>query len=146
MIALQCVQVGILWLHDWLPLGSLNDVKRVQAEDSRGRLIRVTLIQSGPFTIGLILSLVYRQTHHPSWLWIWLWVSYVLLFAGELRAWWIPYLVRPEPQRAARYQKMFGGAHAFLRPRNGIVPNTLHCLLHVATACTLATLALVTVR
>ena len=141
LIALQFVQVAILWLHDWLPVGRFNDVQRVQAEDTRARLIRVTLIQSVPFTLGLVFSIFYRKTHHPSWLWNWLWVSYVLLLMGELRAWWLPYLVRPEPERAARYKKMFGGTHAFLPAHNGIKPNTLHCLLHSATACTLVTLA-----
>jgi len=130
----------MLWLHDWLPLGTLNDVGRVQAEDSRARLIRVTLLQSVPFTLGLVFSISYRQIGHPSWIWIWLWVSYLLLFAGELRAWWAPYLFRPEPERAARYKKMFEGTHAFLPVHNGIVPNTLHCVLHAATAATLLTL------
>lgn len=143
LIALQFVQVTVLWLHDWLPMGPLNDVRRVQAEDTRARLVRVTLIQSIPYTLGLVFSITYRQTHHPRWIWDWLWVSYLLLFAGELRAWWLPYLVRPEPERAARYVKMFGGTHAFLPVRNGIAPNTLHCLLHAATACTLLTLAVI---
>ena len=141
LIALQAFQVAILWLHDWAPLGPLNDVRRVQAEDTRARLIRVTLIQSVPFTLGLVFSILYRQTQHPSWMWNWLWVSYLVLFAGELRAWWLPYLVRQEPDRAARYEKMFGGTHAFLPVHNGIVPNTLHCLLHAATLATLLTLA-----
>ena len=55
------------------------------------------------------------------------------MFAGELRAWWIPYLVTNEPVRAERYRKMFANTHSFLPPRNGIVPNTLHVILHAAT-------------
>ena len=142
LIALQAVQVAILWLHDWVPLGTLNDVRRVQAEDTKARLIRVTLIQSIPFTLGLIFSITYKQTHHPAWTLDWLWVSYLLLFAGELRAWWVPYTIHPEPDRAARYRKMFGGTHAFLPAHNGIIPNTLHCTLHAATVCTLLALGL----
>jgi hypothetical protein len=46
---------------------------------------------------------------------------------------------RPEPERAARYQIMFGKTHSFL-PRNGMVPNTAHILLHLATAATLIVL------
>jgi hypothetical protein len=65
-----------------------------------------------------------------------------MLFAGELRAWWWPYLIRPEPDRAARYRGMFGKTSAFLPERNGIVPNTLHVALHAATAATLILLAL----
>jgi hypothetical protein len=137
------VQVAILWTHDWVPLGVLNDVKRVQAEDTRARLVRITLVQSVPFTLGLVFSITYRLTRHPTWVWIWLWASYVLLFAGELRAWWLPYLFRPERERAARYRRMFGGTHAFLPVHNGIAPNTLHCLLHAATALTLVGLTVV---
>jgi hypothetical protein len=40
---------------------------------------------------------------------------------------------RPMPERAARYQAMFGGTHAFLPVHNGIRPNTLHVILHSAT-------------
>ena len=144
LIALQVVQVAILWLHDWVPLGALNDVRRVQAEDTKAKLIRVTLVQSTPFTLGLIFSISYKQTHHPVWTFDWLWISYLLLFAGEVRSWWVPYIVRAEPVRADRYRNMFGGTHAFLPERNGIIPNTLHCFLHAATACTLVALAFAT--
>jgi hypothetical protein len=70
----------------------------------------------------------------------WLGVSYSLLFVGELKAWWIPYLFLPEPALAARYQVMFRDTHAFLPERNGIRPNTLHVILHVATLTTLLAL------
>jgi hypothetical protein len=35
---------------------------------------------------------------------------------------------------------MFGKTHSFLPPRNGMVPNTAHILLHLATAATLIVL------
>jgi hypothetical protein len=41
-------------------------------------------------------------------------ISYGLLFIGELEAWWVPYLFRSEPIRAARYQLMFWGNGRFL--------------------------------
>jgi hypothetical protein len=146
LIALQAIQVAILWLHDWVPLGRLNDVAAVRRQDGVARLIRVTLIQSVPFTIGLVASFMYLETRHPAWVWTWLWVSYALLFAGELRAWWWPYLVRAEPERAARYRRLFGATAAFLPERNGISPNILHTVLHAATAATLAVLALHSLR
>lgn len=142
LIALQAVQVAILWLHDWLPLPPLNDVSAVRAADSTGRLVIVTLIQSAPYTIGLVFSLVGRPADVPGWLWYWLWISYGMLFIGELRAWWLPYLIRPEPDRAARYAALFGSTHAFLPVHNGIRPNTLHVILHVCTAATLVVLTL----
>ena len=141
LILLQLLQVAILWLHDWAPLGPLNDRAAVQAQDSRGRLVRVTVIQSLPFTLGLAFTVSFALSGHPRWVWTWLAVSYVVLFLGELRAWWVPYLGHAEPARAARYQTMFGSTHSFLPMRNGITPNTLHCVLHLATALTLVALA-----
>jgi hypothetical protein len=35
---------------------------------------------------------------------------------------------------------MFGNTHSFLPQRNGMVPNTAHILLHVATLATLVVL------
>jgi hypothetical protein len=61
---------------------------------------------------------------------------------GLLRAWWIPYLFRPDPKRAARYQIIFDGTHAFLPRRDGIVPNTLHVLFHFATVAILIALVI----
>ena len=145
LVFLQVGQVAILWLHDWVPLGALNDVVAVRAADSTARLVRVTLIQSIPYSVGLLYTIRSLNTGVPGWLWYWLWISYGILFAGELRAWWIPYLVRAEPERAARYRAMFGATHAFLPPRNGMVPNTLHVVLHVFTVATLLTLAAMTV-
>jgi hypothetical protein len=142
LTALQALQALILWLHDWLPLGPFNDVRAVRAEDSLVRLLIVTLIQSVPYTIGLAFSLMDMSSGYPLWLWWWLWISYGLLFVGELRAWWFPYLVRAEPRRAERYRVLFGATHAFLPERNGVRPNTLHVVLHAATAATLVTLAL----
>ena len=70
----------------------------------------------------------------------WLFISYLILLIGQLRAWWLPYLLRPEPDRADRYRKLFGKTHSFLRERNGIMPNTAHVLLHGATLITLCVL------
>jgi hypothetical protein len=140
LIVLQGFQVLFLWLHDWVPLGRLNDVKAVRSQDTAFRLVIVTLIQSMPFTIGLLFSLLYFGRLYPRWLSLWLWISYSAIFLGQIRAWWIPYLFRAEPKRAVRYQIMFGNTHHFLPTRNGLVPNTAHIMLHLATAATLATL------
>ena len=43
LIVMQAPQVAILWVHDWVPLGNLNDVDAVLAADSTMRLGRVTL-------------------------------------------------------------------------------------------------------
>lgn len=144
LVAVQAIQVAILWLHDWAPLPPLNDVSAVRAADSTGRLVTVTVVQSVPYTIGLVFSLEALANGVPGWLRYWLWISYGLLFLGELRAWWLPYLIRAEPERAARYRAMFGATHSFLPEHNGIRPNTLHVVLHACTAATLVVLALLT--
>ncbi len=140
LLALQAFQVIFLWVHDWIPLGSLNDVAAGRSQDTLRRLVTVTFIQSVPWTIGLYFCLSDFRQPYPGWLYQWLVTSYGLLFIGQIRAWWIPYLFRPEPERAARYRIMFGKTHSFLPQRNGMVPNTAHILLHSATAITLIVL------
>ena len=140
LLALQAFQVAFLWCHDWVPLGRLNDVAAVRRQDSLSRLVVVTLAQSVPFTAGLAWSARHFDEPFSRWPLRWLWISYTILFLGQLRAWWLPYLFRPEAERAARYEKMFGRTHAFLPPRHGIVPNTLHVLLHLSTLMTLLAL------
>lgn len=142
LLGLQTFHVIFLAIHDWIPIAPLNDTAAVRAVDGSRRLLITTLIQTLPFAFGLYLSLIYLGRAWPHSLHLWLWVSYSILFLGELRAWWLPYLVQPEPERAARYRILFGKTHAFLPERNGIVPNTMHVLLHLATAATLLTLLL----
>jgi len=144
LFALQSFHVLFLALHDWIPLGMLNDVKAVRAANSGRKLVAATLISLTPFAIALAASAIYFGRAYPAWLFWWLWISYGLLFAGELTAWWIPYLFHPEPERAARYRMMFGATHAFLPERNGIRPNTLHVILHIATVTTLVVLGALT--
>src|SRR3984957_10839420 len=86
------IQVLFLWVHDWIPLGRLNDVAAVRSQDTGRRLVTVTLIQSVPWTIGLCFSLLHFRRPYPGWLYDWLVISYGLLFIGQIRAWWIPYL------------------------------------------------------
>ncbi|MHB8812642.1 MAG: hypothetical protein ACYDAE_05200 [Steroidobacteraceae bacterium] len=140
LVALQAIQVLFLWTHDWIPLGRLNNILAIRRQDSLERLIRVTLLQSAPFTALLIYSILSLHSGYPDSLWTWLWIGYGLLFMGELRAWWIPYLLRPEPERALRYQGLFAGTYAFLPERNGMTPNALHCILHMTTLATLVVL------
>jgi hypothetical protein len=121
--ALQSFRVAFLLLHDWVPLGSLNDVQAVGAVDPLRKRIQVTLVTALPFALGLAFSYAYAMApRHPAWVRACLWLSYGTLFAGEIRAWWIPYLWRSEPARTARYHRLFGNTHTFLPARNGIAP------------------------
>jgi hypothetical protein len=140
LLAFQFIHVLFLAFHDWIPLGTLNDVKAVRAENPAHKLFLGTLISLIPFAIGFTASCIYLGRTYPGWLRWWLWVSYALLFLGEVEAWWIPYFFGAKPERVARYEAMFGRTHAFLPARNGIRPNTLHVMLHTATVATLIVL------
>jgi hypothetical protein len=86
LFALQCFHVLFLALHDWIPLGWLNDVKAVRMANPVRKLVAGTLISLTPFAIGLSASAIHFGEAYPSWLFWWLWISYGLLFIGELQA------------------------------------------------------------
>lgn len=119
--------------HDWVPLEPFNDTEAVRGDQSISELLTVTLINSVQILllIGLILLFIGRK--YPIWAKIWLIVHPSCIFAGALIAWWIPYLFGyGAVERAGRYEEMFGDTHSFLPVMNGIVPNTLHFLFHLA--------------
>ncbi|HEV7490570.1 MAG TPA: hypothetical protein VGO25_07165 [Rhodanobacteraceae bacterium] len=140
LISLQALVVAFLALHDWIPLGSLNDLDAVQAADSRAKLVRTTLLSTVPYAIGFVASVLYARTGFPSWLRWWLWISYGALVYGMVRAWWLPYFFVNDRVRAERYRRMFEHTHSFMPERNGIRPNTLHVIFHVAVLAVVALL------
>ncbi len=84
LLLLQIFHVLFLALHDWVPLGKLNDVKAVRAANPGEKLLVATLVSTIPFAFGLAASFFYAGKGFPSWLYIYLWVSYTFLFVGEL--------------------------------------------------------------
>jgi hypothetical protein len=75
LIALQSFVVAFIALHDWVPLGALNDVSAVQAADPRGKLIAVTLLSTAPFAVGLGGTIAYAGGRFPGWLTWRRWIS-----------------------------------------------------------------------
>jgi hypothetical protein len=144
LLALQCLVVLFVALHNWIPLGTLNNVKGVRVAFPTGKLLVTTLINFTPAVIGLAATAFYFGRAYPSWVFWWLWITYGLACYGSLTAWWIPYLFRPDPQRAERYRTMYAGTHSPLPERNGIRPNTLHIFFDVLTIAILVDLAVVT--
>jgi hypothetical protein len=143
-IACQLFVVLFIGLHDWISLGKFNDVRGVHSGDTRSKLLRVTILSTLPFATGLVGSIYYATSRFPIWL-VWLlWISYGVGLYGLIRTWYVPYLLVPDPVRAARYQTMFGNTHAFLPVRNGIVPNTLHVIFHVVFLATTVLLVCLT--
>jgi hypothetical protein len=136
LLALQIFHVAFLALHDWIPLGRLNDVRAVRQENPVGKLLIGTVITTLLFVPPLIVGLRHVHGPWPGWVWTWLRVGYGLLFVGEIQAWWWPYFMGTSEKTVKRYRVMFGKTHAFLPTRNGIRINTLHFVLHVLTLTT----------
>jgi hypothetical protein len=139
-LTLQSTVVLFLLLHDWVSLGSLNNLGAIRKEDSFARSIFVTLLPALPAAIGLFYSAKHFGRTYPDWLEMLLWTTYSVFVLGLLRAWWIPYLVKADPERAARYQIIFAGTHRFLPERNGMAPDTLHTAFHIVTVATVVVL------
>jgi hypothetical protein len=140
----QALVVLFIALHDWLPLGKLNNLQGIRAADSIGRLAAVTFLSTLPFAIALLGCSYFARSHFPSWLDWTLWISYGAGAYGILRAWWIPYLLGNDPRRAARYQLRFAQTHAFLPMRHGIRPDTLHVGFHLVLVTTIGLLVALT--
>lgn len=136
-LALQAFNVVFLLFHDWIPLGRLTNLAAIRSQDTLLHRLFVTLLPGVPASVCLFYCARYFGRSYPHWLEMWLWITYGLFFLGLLRAWWIPYLLIPDEQRAARYRIIFSGTHSFLPRHNGIVPDTLHVLFHLSTIATL---------
>jgi hypothetical protein len=94
LLALQCFVVLFVALHNWIPLGTLNNVKGVRVEFPTGKLLVTTLINFTPFAIGLAATAFYFGRVYPGWVFWWLWITYGLACYGSFTAWWMPYLLR----------------------------------------------------
>ena len=66
LLALQCFEVLFLLLHDWVPLGTLNDLKGVSTADSFGKRVAATLMSATPFAVGLVASIIYFGKAYPN--------------------------------------------------------------------------------
>jgi hypothetical protein len=139
-LALQTIVVMFLLFHDWVPLGRLNNLSAIRSEDSVLRSVFVTLLPGAPAAVGLFFSAKHFGERYPQWLEMLLWITYGVFVAGLLRAWWIPYIFKSDPERAARYQIIFANTHTFLPKRNGMAPDTLHTCFHVAAVATVVAL------
>jgi hypothetical protein len=68
LIVSQAFVVLFIALHDWVPLGRLNDVPAAQAADPPGKLIRVTVFSTAPFAFALGATMLHARSSFPGWL------------------------------------------------------------------------------
>ena len=83
LLALQCFVVLFVALHNWIPLGTLNNVKGVRVEFPTGKLLVTTLTNFTPFAIGLAATAFYFGRVYPGWVIWWLWITYGLACYGS---------------------------------------------------------------
>jgi hypothetical protein len=148
LIGLQCLVVLFVGLHNWIPLGSLNDLQGVRAVFPTRKLIVTTLTNFVPAALGLGGTIYYFSMGRGlgGWLFWYLWVFYLLAVYGSLSAWWVPYFFGANAERVARERTMYARTHAFLPERNGVRPNTLHVAFDLLTLAILVVLGVLTAR
>lgn len=117
--------------HDWIPLGSFNDIPGVRAENSIGGLIKITIINTLSVLVVIVIALLFIGKRYPIWARIWLIIHLGSILFGAILAWWVPYLFGADAEMIERYNVMFGNTNAFLPVKNGMVPNTIHVLFHL---------------
>jgi hypothetical protein len=140
----QFFVVLFIALHDWIPLGKLNNLEGIRIADTIGKRVVGTALSTLPFAVAFAASVYYARTQFPLWLMWTLWITYAMGGYGIMRTWWIPYLFVKDRVRAERYQVRFSKTHAFLPPRNGIRPDTLHVSFHALYITTLLLLLFLT--
>ena len=140
LIVLQALQLAFLLLHDWVPLGRLNNLAAVRASDPPAKLLQATLLSALPFALVFGVTCAYGARPWPMWLQTWLLYTYLAAAAGAIIAWWGPYLFWRSPKREERYRIRFAGTLKLLPERHGISPDALHIGFHL---CILATLVLI---
>lgn len=118
-------------IHDWVPLGSLNNVQAIQLAHTKSELVQMTTIQTLSILIVIIIAVIYIGKRYPIWAKLWLIIHLGCIMVGAIFAWWIPYFFGSSEERVGRYNFMFGDTHSFLPAMNGIVPNTIHVLFHL---------------
>jgi hypothetical protein len=138
-LALLAYTFLFLTLHDWVPLGRLNDLPALRSQRSlRARVLASGLM--GAFS-GWALYLNWSQSPHPSGDTRWYtFILFALFVPGMLRAWWIPYLfgVGLSEEFIANYKVMFGNTITLLPRRHGITVDLLHMTFHLVVLVTLA--------
>ncbi len=121
-----------LSLHDWIPLGRLNDLPALRSQRSFSARVIASALMGAISALALYLN--WSQSplpSHPTR--IFTFVLYAFFTAGLIRAWWLPYLfgVGLSEKLVAEYKVMFSNTYSFLPIRNGITVNALHIVFHV---------------
>lgn len=125
-------QLVVLALHDTVPLWRLNNLRAFKSAVPLRRRVIGTTINTATGVLALWLC------HQACWhaaggALIALIVLQAVLFAMELRAWWVPYFFGTTPDVVAHLRPNWEATIAFLPVRHAVRVNAMHCLLHSLT-------------
>ena len=129
------VQLMTFALHDTVPLGRWNNLRRFRAEIPLQRRVTGSLANSvtALATVGMFYMGWLRGGKGDSDWQMALVITLGVLVYMEFRAWWQPYLFGASPEIVAKLLPNWERTYAFLPVRNGIQPNAMHCLMHAST-------------
>jgi hypothetical protein len=129
------VQFITFALHDTMPLGRLNNLGHFKQEIPLARRLKGSLMNI--VTAGAIVVLFYAGwVHGGDMADVWrmtLLITLGVLVYMEFVAWWRPYLFGATPAIVEKLRPNWEGTYAFLPAKNGIRPNTMHCVMHAST-------------
>lgn len=130
LLGLQVLVFLFLLTHDWVPLGTLNDIEAVKSQNTTGELVLTTIINLIPSSIALALTILSIRRGYHWFSQAYIPINYTFVLSGAISAWWIPYFFGATPDKVERFQIMFGQTHSFLPIKNGMIINSIHVLFH----------------
>jgi len=131
LTALTAIFLVYVLIHDWVPLGPLNDIER-QREQPLSTRILVEIGNVLPIVVLLTLSLLFPTGPLPAGAAIYAGLYIVAFAVLAWLSWYRPYLRGSTPAREAAAAHEYGRTIQVLRPRaNRIRPNLMHVILHL---------------
>lgn len=129
-ITLQISLLLIMALHDWVEIRPLTDIRALAAQHTIKDRMSASAIYSIIVLIPLLLTVWYQPILPYAARWC-IVIMYGLLTLGTIASWWIPYIFGSSVHHKEGFAE-YRNTHTFL-PRRGdnVVPNTLHCILHL---------------
>ena len=129
------VQFVTFALHDTVPLGRWNNLAHFKQEIPLARRVRGSVMNS--VTAGAVVLLFWLGWMRGGdmagdWRMTLLITLGVMVYM-EFGAWWRPYLFGATPAIVEKLRPNWEGTYAFLPVKNGIRPNTMHCIMHAST-------------
>ena len=128
---LQCILFVFMFLHDWVDIFPLNDIKALRNNHSYKILIIQTIINVLVILYPLLLTYIYADYGYPYWVTIAFVCCYGFLTLGTIMTWWVPYLFGSSIQYKAGFVEYKNTHHCLPARGDNVIPNTLHVVLHI---------------